>query len=138
TGYRLSKYVNLDGYNSLRSFLTFAIPLKFIKSNLNLNGGVTLSTLPGMTNYVPNETKNTTYTLGAVIGSNVSQYVDFTISYSANFNNVRSNIVDAEPSSYFQHIAGLQLNLLTKKGLFFQNDLTNQFYNGLTEGFNQN
>ncbi|MGZ8537933.1 MAG: outer membrane beta-barrel protein [Flavisolibacter sp.] len=138
TGYRLSKSVNLDGYNSLRSFLTFAIPLKFIKSNLNLNGGVTLSTLPGMSNYVPNETKNTTYTLGAVIGSNVSQYVDFTVSYSANFSKVRSNIEGTEPSSYFQHVAGLQLNLLTKKGLFFQNDLNNQFYNGLSEGFNQN
>lgn len=138
TGYRLSKFVNLNGYNSLRSFLTFAIPLKFIKSNLNLNGGVTLSTLPGMTNYVPNETKNTTYTLGAVIGSNISPYVDFTVSYSANFNNVRSNIADTDPSSYFQHIAGLQLNLLSKKGLFFQNDLNNQFYKGLTEGFDQN
>ena len=138
TGYRLSKYINVDGYNTLRSFLTLAVPLKFIKSNLNLNGGVSFSTLPGMTNYVMNETKNTTYTAGAVIGSNVSQYVDFTVSYSANFNDVKSNIKGTSPSSYFQHVAGLQLNLLSKNGWFFQNDLNNQYYNGLTEGFNQN
>lgn len=141
TGYRLTKYVNLDGYNNFRSFVTFALPLKFIKSNLNLNGGISLSTLPGMTNYVMNETKNTTYTLGAVIGSNVSQYVDFTISYSANFNDVSSTIPGYVPSSYFQHVASLQLNLLSKQGWFFQNDLNNQYYNTSDDAsgsFNQN
>ncbi len=137
TGYRLSKYVNLNGYNSLRSFFTLAVPLKFIKSNLNFNGGISLSRLPGMTNYVMNETQNITYTAGAVIGSNVSQYVDFTVSYSANFNNITSSIATTDPSSYFQHAAGVQLNLLSKQGWFFQNDLTNQYYNGLSESFNQ-
>jgi hypothetical protein len=39
---------------------------------------------------------------------------------------------------YFQHSAGLQLNLLSKSGWFFQYDLTNQYYNGLNQGFDQN
>ncbi len=138
TGYRLTKYVNLDGYKILRSFVTLAVPLKFIKSNLNINGGVSFNTLPGMIQNQLNETKNSTYTLGAVIGSNVSQYIDFTFSYSANFNNVKSNIATSVPSSYFQHVAGLQFNLLSKQGWFFQNDLNNQYYNGLSEDFNQN
>jgi hypothetical protein len=30
------------------------------------------------------------------------------------------------------------MNLLSKNGWFFQNDLSNQLYNGLTQGFNQN
>ncbi|HVF81425.1 MAG TPA: outer membrane beta-barrel protein [Flavisolibacter sp.] len=136
-GYRLNKPVNLDGYNSFRSFVTLAFPLKFIKSNLNLNGGISLATLPGMTNNVLNKTKNTTYTLGSVIGSNVSQFIDFTISYSANFNDVKSNIVNSIPNTYFQHVASLQLNLLSKQGWFFQNDLNNQYYSGLSDGFNQ-
>ncbi|HEX6333399.1 MAG TPA: TonB-dependent receptor, partial [Flavisolibacter sp.] len=49
-GYRLTQPVNLDGYRSLRSFLTFAFPLKLIKSNLNMNGGITSSRLPGLLN----------------------------------------------------------------------------------------
>jgi uncharacterized membrane protein YgcG len=141
TGYRLTKYVNLDGYNNFRSFLTLAVPLKFIKSNLNLNGGVSLSTLPGMINYTTTETKNTTYTLGAVIGSNVSQYVDFTASYSANFSKAKSAVPGEETANtnYFQHVAGLQLNLLSKQGWFFQNDLNNQYYNdnSTSASFNQ-
>lgn len=136
-GQQLVKPVNLDGYASLRSFLTFAVPLKFIKSNFNLNGGFTLSRLPGLINNVQNETKNYTYTLGTVIASNVSQYVDFTVSYSANFNQVRSKTLKSTNQDYFNHVAGLQLNLLSKSGWFFQNDLNNQLYSGLTEGFNQ-
>jgi hypothetical protein len=40
-GSQLIKPVNLDGYKSLRSFLTYSMPFKFIKSNLNLNAGFT-------------------------------------------------------------------------------------------------
>jgi hypothetical protein len=136
--YRLSKPVNLDGYRSLRSFLTAAVPLKFIKSNFNLNGGISFSTIPGIINGAQNETKNTTYTAGAVIASNVSQYVDFTISYTANFNDVKNELQPASNDHYFQHSAGVQLNLLSKNGWFFQNDLNNQYYSGLSQGFNQN
>jgi hypothetical protein len=35
-------------------------------------------------------------------------------------------------------VASVQLNLLSKNGWFFQNDLNNQFYSGLSAGFNQN
>jgi len=141
-GDQLTKPVNLDGYSSLRSFLTFAFPLKAIKSNVNLNGGFTYSQLPGQINSIITETRNRTYSLGAVIGSNVSEYVDFTVSYTANLSTAKSDSVSprqqAVDEKYFQHMAGVQLNLLSKSGWFFQNDLNNQLYSGLSEGFNQN
>jgi hypothetical protein len=136
-GDQLTKPVNLDGYSSLRSFLTFAVPVKFIKSNFNLNGGITYTQLPGIIDNLENKTRNTTYTLGVVVASNVSQYVDFTVSYSANFNKVENALQAQLNDHYFQHVASLQLNLLSKKGWFFQNDLNNQFYSGLSQGFNQ-
>ena len=140
-GAQLSKPVNLNGYRNFRSYLTFAVPVKPIKSNINLNGGFTFSQLPGMLDYVASLTKSYTYTLGTVIGSNISQYVDFTLSYSANYNQINSPAQKSQPAQsthYFQHTAGLQANLLSKKGWFFQNDLTNQYYNGLTANLNQN
>lgn len=136
--YRLSKPVNLDGYKSLRSFLTFAVPLKFIKSNFNLNGGITISNIPGIINAALNETKNTTYTAGVVLASNISEFVDFTLSYTANFNDVKNKLQPTSNDHYFQQVAGLQLNLLSKSGWFFQNELNNQYYSGLSQGFNQN
>ncbi len=137
-GDQLNKPVNLDGYSSLRSFLTFAVPLKFIKSSLNLNGGVTFQKLPGFINYQENLTRNTIVTLGSVISSNVSEYVDFTVSYSANLNNVKNELVPERNDKYFQHNASVQLNLLSKTGWFFQNDFNNRYFSGLAQGFNQN
>jgi hypothetical protein len=137
-GEQLTKPVNLDGYTNLRSFLTFAFPLKFIKSNFNMNGGVSYSKQPGLINYEENTSKNYTYSFGTVIASNVSQYIDFTISYTANFNKVANNIRPELDQKYFSHVGGLQFNLLSKQGWFFQNDLNNRVYTGLGEGFNQN
>jgi hypothetical protein len=140
---QLSKPINVDGYINLRSFLTFAVPLKFIKSNFNMNGGLGYSRIPGIINDQQIESKNYTYSLGTVISSNISQYVDFTVSYSANFNNVNAsslNVVTGgnikTATSYFTHSAGIQSNLLTKGGWFFQNDLTNQLLDqGETQTF---
>jgi uncharacterized membrane protein YgcG len=137
TGQQLTKPVNLDGYVSVRSFATFGVPLKFIKSNINVNAGVNYSKLPGIINNQNNVSKNLTYTLGTVLGSNVSQYVDFTLSYAANFSKAKNEIQPQLNNNYFSHVASLQFNLLSKKGWFFQNDLNNQLYSGLTEGFNQ-
>ena len=36
-GSQLTKPINLDGYKSLRSFLTYSMPVKFLKSNINVN-----------------------------------------------------------------------------------------------------
>jgi hypothetical protein len=137
-GSRITSPVNLDGYRSMRSFLTFAVPVGFIKSNLNLDGGISYTQTPGITNNRQNETKSTVYTLRSTIASNISQYVDFNVSYSANFNKVRNQVQVNANNDFFQHVASLQFNLLSKNGWFFQNDVNNQYYSGLTEGFNQN
>jgi hypothetical protein len=139
-GQQLTQPINMDGYVSLRSFLTFAIPVKPIKSQLNFNGGITYSKLPGITNNIENMAKSIVYTSGIVIASNISQYVDFTISYSANFNQVKNSspLLTGSNTHYFSHTASTQLNLLSKKGWFYQTDLTNQLTSGYANGFNQN
>jgi hypothetical protein len=136
-GQQLSLPVNLDGFRSLRSFINLAFPMRFIRSNLNLNGGLSFNRLPGIINNVLNESKNTTYTAGAVLASNVSQYIDFTVSYTANFNNVQSQLL-AQDDNFYQHTAGVSLNLLSKTGWFLQNEVNNQLFTGLAQGFNQN
>lgn len=137
-GSQLSKPVNIDGFWSLRSFFTYAMPVKFIKSNLSLNAGLTYSNIPGMINNVKNTSKSYTYNAGAVVASNISEFVDFNINYSANFSNVTNSIQPQLNNKYVQQSAGAQLNLLSKKGWFVQNDISNQKYSGLTDGFNQN
>jgi len=136
-GARITKPVNLNGYWSARSFFTLGVPLNFIKSNLNLNTGVTYSKLPGLIDDVKNVSNSYNYNVGAVIASNISEYIDFTLSYSANFNVVKNSTLPELNNNYFNHVASFQLNLLSKTGWLFQNDLNNQMYRGLSTGFNQ-
>jgi hypothetical protein len=123
-GSQLTLPVNLPGYWSVRSFLTYGQPVKFIKSNVNINAGLTYSSLPGLINNVKTNTDNYNYSMGAVIASNVSEYVDFNLSYNANF-----NVIAGQPqNNQVSQNAGIQFNLLSKKGWYFQNDLNNQSY----------
>ncbi|MDQ2719520.1 MAG: outer membrane beta-barrel protein [Bacteroidota bacterium] len=137
-GSQISKPVNLNGYISARSFFTFGMPLTFMKSILNWNAGVSYTKLPGLINNVDNISNAYNYNLGAVLASNISQYIDFTLSYAANINTVKNSIRPSLNNNYFQQTAGIAANLLTKKGLFFNNDLSNELYKGLTGGLNTN
>jgi hypothetical protein len=137
-GSQISKPVNLNGYISARSFFTYAMPIRFLKLNLNWNGGISFTNLPGLLNNVQNISKTFNYNLGAVLSSNISEYVDFNLSYSANINNVKNSIEPTLNNNYFMQTAGISANLLTKKGLFFNNDLTNEYYSGLTGANNTN
>ncbi len=136
-GSQLTKPVNVDGYVSLRSFLTYAMPVKFLKSNFNINGGVSWSKIPGIVNYAKSVTNNYAYSTGAVLSSNISEYIDFTISYNASFNVSKNSIQSQLNNNYTIQNAGVQLNLLSKKGWFIQNDVNNQSYSGLSAGYNQ-
>ncbi|HVZ55221.1 MAG TPA: outer membrane beta-barrel protein [Chitinophagaceae bacterium] len=137
-GSTLTKPINLDGYWSVRSFFTYGVPVKLIKSNINLNAGASYSKTPGLINGVSTLSNNYTYNGGVVIASNVSEYVDFTLSYNGSYNLVKNTIQAQLNNHYFMQSAGVQFNLLDKKGWFFQNDLSNQFYKGLSDGYNQN
>ncbi len=136
-GSQISKPVNLDGYVNARSFFTFGLPLKFIKSNLNFNAGLSYARLPGLINNVSNISNNYNTNLGSVLSSNISEYIDFNISYSGNINVVKNSLRPDLNNNYYVQSAGVSLNLLTKTGTFLQNELNNQSYTGLTDGFNQ-
>lgn len=135
-GSQLSVPVNMNGYWSLRTFLTYSMPLSFIKTNMSINAGLNYSEIPGMIDNIKNKSQSTTYNAGVAFASNISEYVDFNLNYSANFNTVKNTVNPT--TKYIQQSAGLQLNLLNKKGWFLQNDISNENYSGLSGGFNQN
>lgn len=136
-GAQISKPVNLNGYNSLRTFLTWGRPLKFMKSNLNLNGGFSWVQTPGLVNKVESVTDNYAYSGGVVLSSNISEYVDFNVSYNVSYNDISNSIQPQLNNNYVNQNVGVQMNLLNKKGWFIQNDVMNTSYSGLSEGFNQ-
>jgi hypothetical protein len=136
-GSQFTKPVNLNGYKSVRTFFTYSMPIKFIKSTLNLNTGFSYSKLPGMVDYQKTFTNSYAYNGGVVVASNISEYVDFNVSYTANFTNSKTNTTNSTTSKSVNQVIGAQFNLLNKKGWFVQNDISGNTYSGLSGGLNQ-
>lgn len=134
---QLTKPINMNGYKNLSSFITYSMPIKPIKSNMNVNLGASYSQLPGMLNYTKTLTKNYSYNAGVGLSSNISEYVDYNLSYNANFSNAINSTNTANNNKYINQSLSFQFNLLSKNGWFLQNDLNNQNYSGLSAGYNQ-
>ena len=134
---QFSKPVNLNGYKSLRTFFTYSMPLKFIKTTFSLSAGFSYSKLPGLVNYQKTFTNSYAYNGGVVLASNISEYVDFNLSYNANFTNSKTNTTTATTSKSVNQSIGAQVNLLSKNGWFVQNDISGNTYSGLSGDLNQ-
>lgn len=134
---QFTKPVNLNGFKSLRTFFTYSMPLKFIKTTLNVSTGFSYSKLPGMVDYQKTFTNSYAYNGGVVLASNISEYVDFNVSYNANFTNSATNTATSTTSKSLNQVIGAQINLLNKKGWFIQNDVSGNTYSGLSGGLNQ-
>ncbi|OIN60571.1 outer membrane beta-barrel protein [Arsenicibacter rosenii] len=136
-GVQLTQPVNLDGLWSLRSSVTYGFLVKPLKTNFNLNAGYTYNNSPSLINRQTNYSRSSTYSQGATISSNISEKIDFTISYALNYNQVQNTIQSKLDNSYFYRTLNARVNWIFWKGMVFQSDLTNQQYRGLAGGLNQ-
>jgi hypothetical protein len=125
---QLSLPVNLNGYFSTRAFMTYAIPLEFIKCNLNLNGGVNYTGTPGLINNQSNYSYNTAPTAGVVVSSNISEKVDFTFAYSATYNIISNSIQSQANNDYYNHSLSFRINYIFFKNFVLNSNITHTFY----------
>jgi len=136
-GAQLIRPVNLENAYNLRGFVTMGIPFKPLKSNFNLNTNLGYAALPGLINNQVNYSYNTTIGQGIVVGSNISENIDFTLSYTFNFNNVENSLRPQLNNKYYNQTASVRGNFTLGKGMIIQSDLTHQQYTGLANSFNQ-
>ncbi|MCW5923522.1 MAG: TonB-dependent receptor [Saprospiraceae bacterium] len=137
TGTQLNRPINLEGYWNARSFFTYGLPVTAIKSNLNLNIGFTYQRSPSLINSVQNFVKSYTTSTGLVLSSNISEKVDFTLSYNANFNVVRNTLQPQLDNNFFFHNANARANWEIVKKLTLSSDVSQTLYTGLGDDFNQ-
>lgn len=136
-GTQFNKPINLDGYKIVRSYLNYSIPVKQIKSTVNFTSSVTYSKMPGLINYLPTTTNNTQLNLGLAIVSNVSEYIDYNLSYNRAINNTKTTGTSVTKSNFVTQNVSIVFNLLSKKGWFLQNDFSSQIFTGLSGSFDR-
>jgi len=136
-GSQLTIPVNIDGNRSLNLYMAYGLPLKFIKSHLNLNMNAGLSQVPSIINNESNFQNNKTGGLGISIGSNISENVDFTLSSNtnviANNNSLNANL----NNTFINQNNKAVLNLIFWKGFVLNTDISYQHNSGLSAGYNQ-
>jgi hypothetical protein len=137
-GARLTSPVNVDGSWNARTFLAYGKPVAPLKLNVNLTTGFNYVRSPGLINNISNFSNTYAVSQGLVVSSNVSEKLDFTVSYSGNYNVVRNTIQPNLNNNYYtQGITG-RVNWIFGRGFVVQSDISNQSYRGLGEGYNQN
>ncbi len=141
-GAQFSSPVNLSGSWNLNSMITFGFPVDFIKSNLNISSNFGYNQIPSLYNGVKQMTKNYTIMPQAILGSNISDKLDFTLSYSAGYNIAHNDAFASANNTYLNQTASFKLDWIFWKGFTFQNGMTYQNYrsfsNSVSSGFTQN
>lgn len=131
-GAQLTRPVNLDGYYSLQAMLTYGFPLDLIRSNVNLSLAGNYANVPTIFNGVKSNTRELTFVPKVVIGSNISDKLDFTLSYSASINKALCSVADLNTSNYVTHIAQARVGWTFWAGLTLRSTLTYTGYSGLS------
>ena len=136
-GSQLTKPVNLNGYYMARGFFVYGFPATSIKSNLNINGGITLNHTPTMINDVLNYSNSYATNGGIYIGSNISPQLDFSIGYNGNYTVVKNTVQKQSDNNYFSHTGTLRVNWILLKRFVINSEISHTLYNGLSQSFNQ-
>jgi len=137
-GTQITQPVNVNGYMNLRSFITYGIPFSIIKCNLNFNANAAYVKTPGIVNDVMNYSNAQTFGGGLTLSSNISKQVDFTLSTNLTYNTVANTINKQLNTQYYNQNSKLKMNVIFLKNVVFSTDLTHQYYQGLSQGYNQN
>lgn len=137
-GSQLTQPVNLNGYWTANVFFTYGLPVKILKSNLNINLGLTYNRNPGLINNQTNWANNYRINSGLTLSSNISSNIDFTINYSPSYAIVKNTLQKNSDNNFFNHNASARFNWLFWKGFVFNTSLQNTLYAGISQGFNQN
>ncbi len=137
-GSQITRPVNLNNNYSLRTFINYSMPLKGLKTNLNLNAGCNYNNTPALINDKTNYSKTTIPSFGIVLSSNISENFDFMISSNTSYNNVVNTIQTDLNSSFLSQNSKAKVNVTLMKKLVLHAEYNNQLYSGLTQSFNQN
>jgi len=137
-GSQFTKPINIDGYWNVRSFSSIGVPAQWLKSNVNLNFGITYTREPGLVNNDENIANTLSLNGGIVVGSNISENMDFNFSYSADYSQVKYTLQANQNNTYISHQIGAKLNLIIWNNIVFRTDYQYQTFNGLSVGSNDN
>lgn len=156
---QITSYENISGLWSVRANISYGVPLPFMKCNLNMTANVGYSVNPsaiydaGRTpadllenvanhNYSINKANNIGYTFRLALSSNISENIDFTVSWRGTYNQAWNSIAkfsygDQTINNYFRHTTSASLKWIFGAGFTLTANAEYHQYLGLTNNYNE-
>jgi len=137
----LSFPVNIDHASNLKGVFNYGFPIKLLLSKINLTTGVNYAQTPGYINDRLNRYNLYSAVNGFTINSDVSENVDFALTYTNNYSIIRNTIttsvinINNNPIFTYQTV-GAKVTWIFWKGIIVHSDLLKQYEKGFLN-FNQ-
>ncbi|MFR9515097.1 MAG: TonB-dependent receptor, partial [Rikenellaceae bacterium] len=142
--------VNLeDDYWSIRGMMEYGFPVSFLKSNFNIRGGINYILTPSILGGTIesdgsisggdyNNTESMTYSLNAVLGSNISEKVDFTLSWNGEYSEaINSASTSSDTNTYYSQTASANMKFVLWGGFTFTGSASYKEYIGITNDYQE-
>ncbi len=136
-GARFTQPDNIGNAYNFRAFVSRGTPIDLISSNLSFHGGYNFSRTPSMLNEQRNLADNQSVNSRISISSNISDRIDFNVSYGGSYHFVRNSIRPEMDNNYFRGRGSMEFNLLPWRGLVIGGEMDLNHYVGLGDDFNQ-
>ena len=136
-GTQLTRPENLGDAWSANLFGVYSRPTKLLKSILSLNGGGSFTRTPTRINGATNVSRAYAIRTGLVLASNISQNLDFTLSYWGTYNISRNTLSAGNTGDYFAHTAGLRFNAVAPHGIVVREEVNHNLQSGVPSAYGQ-
>lgn len=156
---QITSYENTGGMWSVRANIAYGVPLAFMKCNLNMAANVQYSVTPsavydaGATEaellqsvaehrFSINKANHIGYTFRLALGSNISENIDFTVSWRGTYNQAWNTLAVAENgenviNSYFRHTASASVKWIFGLGFTLTANAAYHQYLGFSNRYNE-
>ena len=129
--------VNIGGYHRLHGKITYGFPVNPLRSNLNIQAQAVINVLPGIINGEYSPVHRNNYLVGASLASNISEDVDFRVSYTGEYvQGEFTTKAGKNNNDYFSHTVSGQFKWAFWKGVTFTGSLSYRQDKGISAPFN--
>lgn len=142
-GGQLDVPVNMDYSYNMRSLVNIGKYVKFIRSNISMLAGISHSQNPAYIDTsvtVLNRSNSYNYTNSLILASNISEKLDFSLSYTSNYSIVKNTqqLRNLKDTRYWYQSASFKFSWIFFKNFILQSDVAGQYNRGLSGGYNEN
>jgi hypothetical protein len=134
-GAQLTYPVNLDYSWNANLYAVASRPIARLKSIINLNGGGTYARTPTLIENHQNVAQNGTIRAGVVVSSNISQNLDFTVSYFGNWNMSRNTLSTSNTGDYFSSSGSVRLNATVGPGIVLREEVNHNLQTNVPSAY---